>query len=84
MQKGIFMVIKKNSEAYDKGFKSECYENPYQVGSNEYNDCERGWAQRIKRGYRCKPVNSSKQKHKQKTFKEIYQQSSWHSKVING
>ena len=83
MKKGIFMEVKKHSAAYDKGFNSECYENPYQVGSEEYDDCERGWAQRIKRGYRCKSVNSSKKKFKQKTFKEIYQQSNWHSKDDN-
>lgn len=74
------MVIRNSSEAYDKGFKSECYENPYDVGSDEYNECERGWAQRIKRGYRCNPINSSNKKTKPKTFKEIYQQRNWHSK----
>jgi hypothetical protein len=77
------MEIKKNSVAYNKGFNSECYENPYKVGSDEYNDCERGWAQRIKRGYRYKTVNSRKKKSKQKTFQEIYQQSSWHDQDIN-
>lgn len=63
------MVNKNDSEAYDKGFKSERYENPYPVGSDEYNDCERGWAQRVKRGYLC--IVGTKKK-KQRTFQEIY------------
>lgn len=61
-------------DAYNKGFKSECYDNPYDVGTAEFNECERGWAQRIKRGFRCKPKNI---KAKQKTFQEIYQDSTW-------
>jgi hypothetical protein len=38
------MVNKNSSEAYNKGFKSECYDNPYTVGSDEYND---GWVTMI-------------------------------------
>jgi hypothetical protein len=68
------MEDKHSSEAYNKGFKTEQYNNPYPVGSNEYNECERGWAQRVKRGYPCK---TSKIKNKSKTFKEKYQNSSW-------
>jgi len=68
------MVDKNSREAYNKGFKSESYENPYAIGTDDYNECERGWAQRIKRGYRC---NTSKKKNKQKTFQEIYQDSNW-------
>jgi len=68
------MVDKNSSDAYNKGFKSECYDNPYAVGSDEYNDCERGWAQRIKRGYRCK---TNSKKTNKKTFQEMYQHSNW-------
>jgi hypothetical protein len=58
-----------NNKAYNKGFKSELYDNPYAIGSDEYNDCERGWAQRVKRGYRC-VTKAPKKKHR--TFQEIY------------
>jgi hypothetical protein len=68
------MVDTHSSEAYNKGFTSEYYDNPYAVGSDEYNECERGWAQRIKRGYRCK---TSKKINKSKTFQQKYQNSNW-------
>lgn len=61
------------SEAYKKGFTSEYYNNPYAVGSDEYDECERGWAQRIKMGYRCQTIK----KNKPKTFQQRYQNSRW-------
>lgn len=67
------MEDKHSSEAYNKGFKSEVYANPYSVGSKEYDECERGWAQRIKRGYRCKTIKKTKSKN----FQQKYQNSNW-------
>jgi hypothetical protein len=58
-----------DNEAYQKGFKSTLYDNPYSFGSHEYNECERGWSQRLRRGFRC---ISEPKKKKQRTFQEIY------------
>lgn len=38
------------SQAYEEGYCSGAYyRNPYPQGSQEYNDFERGWTQRLKR-----------------------------------
>jgi hypothetical protein len=42
-----------DNEAYQRGFKSALYDNPYSFGSHEYNECERGWSQRLRRGFYC-------------------------------
>lgn len=44
-----------NSKAYEAGFSSRKYENPYTRGSQDFNDFERGWIQRVKRNL---PVES--------------------------
>ncbi|NOH82831.1 hypothetical protein [Vibrio sp. 03-59-1] len=38
------------SKAYDEGLRSSTCCNPYNMGTAEFNDFERGWVQRIKRG----------------------------------
>ncbi|ODS04291.1 hypothetical protein [Vibrio scophthalmi] len=38
------------SEAYREGMKAKTYENPYEPGTQQFNEFERGWSQRIKRG----------------------------------
>jgi len=58
-----------NNEAYLKGFDSVLYNNPYPVGSAEYNECERGWAQRFRRN---STRTSLAKKKKPKTFQELY------------
>lgn len=37
------------SKEYEEGFASKMYSNPYQWGTREFNDFERGWVQRLKR-----------------------------------
>lgn len=37
------------SEAYKKGFNSKFCDNPYDIGTQEYNEFERGWSQKAKR-----------------------------------
>ncbi len=37
------------SDAYKEGFRSKYCDNPYQIGTQEYNDFERGWSQKVKR-----------------------------------
>lgn len=44
-----------NSKAYEAGFSSKKYENSYTPGSQDFNDFERGWIQRVKRNL---PVES--------------------------
>lgn len=38
------------SKAYNQGLKAKSYNNPFERGSDEFNDFECGWSQRIKRG----------------------------------
>ena len=45
--------MKGTSKAYKEGFKSKANQNPYLINTQEFNDFERGWSQRIKRGYSC-------------------------------
>lgn len=40
----------KCSEEYYQGFKSKSIQNPYTPGTEEFNEFERGWVQRQKRG----------------------------------
>lgn len=58
-----------NTEAYREGLKSVAYKNPYPINSDEYNDFERGWSQRVKSGFRC---NSTIKNKKPSTFQEKY------------
>ena len=37
------------SKEYEEGFTSKKYSNPYQAGTQAFNDFERGWVQRLKR-----------------------------------
>lgn len=37
------------TEAYKQGYVAKHYENPYPRNSQEYNDFERGWSQKMKR-----------------------------------
>lgn len=39
------------SKEFYEGFYSKSCANPYPPASTEYNEFERGWGQRIKRGY---------------------------------
>jgi len=47
---GLHMSQIGKSEAYIQGMKAKVYTNPYERGSQQHNDFERGWSQRIKRG----------------------------------
>lgn len=38
------------TEAFEQGFNSKKYQNPYDPSTEEYDDFERGWTQRLKRG----------------------------------
>jgi len=38
------------SKEFYEGFHSKAYLNPYPPASNEYDEFERGWTQRLKRG----------------------------------
>lgn len=38
------------SEAYRQGMRAKQYDNPYDRNTVEFNDFERGWSQRVKRG----------------------------------
>ncbi|CAM3881685.1 hypothetical protein [Rheinheimera salexigens] len=38
-----------NSKEYEEGFLSIKYSNPYKIGTQAFNDFERGWVQRLKR-----------------------------------
>ena len=44
------------SKEYEEGFLSRKYENPYDAGTTEYDDFERGWVQRLKRNL---PIDES-------------------------
>lgn len=44
------------SEAYLEGMKAKAYENPYERGTKQFNDFERGWSQRLKRGGSCASI----------------------------
>ena len=41
----------KRSQAYREGFYSKKNENPYKIGTDEYNEFERGWTQKLKRNF---------------------------------
>lgn len=44
------------SKAYEEGFSSRKYLNPYSPGSSEFNEFERGWGQRVKRDLPVDPA----------------------------
>lgn len=41
----------KRSKEFYEGFNSKSCANPYPPASIEYNEFDRGWGQRVKRGY---------------------------------
>lgn len=45
------------SKEFYEGFHSKAYLNPYPPASNEYDEFERGWTQRLKRGL---PIHETK------------------------
>ena len=61
------------SKAYKEGFNSKINANPYIINTNEHNDFERGWSQRVKRGRSYEsayPVENTKTRPLQETYKK--------------
>ncbi|EJL6735809.1 hypothetical protein NMR87_004690 [Vibrio alginolyticus] len=58
------------SDAYRQGFYSKYCDNPFEMGSQEYNDFERGWSQKAKQ-----LPNSVESKYKHKRFKQSQPES---------
>ncbi|CAH8213705.1 hypothetical protein V9789_004395 [Vibrio vulnificus] len=58
------------SDAYRQGFNSKYCDNPFEMGSQEYNDFERGWSQKAKRF-----PNSVESKYKHKRFEQSLPES---------
>ncbi len=58
------------SDAYRQGFYSKYCDNPFEMGSQEYNDFERGWSQKAKQF-----PNSVESKHKHKRFEQSQPES---------
>lgn len=69
------MTDNSSSDAYRQGIESPSYDNPYKVGTSEYNDFERGWAQRVKRNYKC--VTKKRPVKQPSTFQEKYKHARW-------
>lgn len=58
--------MSKLSIAYNEGFNSKKYDNPYNPSTQEYNDFERGWCQRVKHGL---PIIESPKVNTTETYK---------------
>ncbi|MGH1613240.1 hypothetical protein ACRBDM_22350 [Vibrio parahaemolyticus] len=54
------------SYAYRQGFYSKYCDNPFEMGSQEYNDFERGWSQKAKQF-----PNAVESKYKHKRFEPL-------------
>lgn len=67
------------TEAYRKGYAAKHYENPYPRNSQEYNDFERGWSQKIKSRRSDPPLKHYQKEllrqHKEQTAKPNRQPS---------
>lgn len=62
------------SKEYKEGFNSRANKNPYDVSTREYNDFERGWSQRVKRGGSYESAYTM-ESIKAKPLKETYRKS---------
>ncbi|OXX66193.1 hypothetical protein B9J84_15470 [Vibrio sp. V03_P4A6T147] len=74
------IIMVGRTEAYKKGYGAKHYENPYPRNSQEYNDFERGWSQKIKSTRSDPPLKHYQKEllrqHKEQTAKPSRQASS--------